>query len=86
MNIECLELIINELSVEHNRLAGILNFMMDILLNKGIIKRDEFVEFLKNSPDFNIEDIYEVPEIENLTENLGKEIAEILLKEIKEKN
>lgn len=86
MNIECLELIINELSVEHNRLAGILNFMMDILLNKGIIKRDEFVEFLKNSPDFNIEDISEVPEIENLTENLGKEIAEILLKEIKEKN
>lgn len=66
--------IIENLMLEHNRMACLIEFLIHKLVDSNTITQDELSEFLNNSEAFNIQinNTY-IPDPDTLLENLEME-------------
>jgi hypothetical protein len=66
--------VIENLMLEHNRMTCLMEFLVNKLVDKDIITREEFGEFIANSEAFNMQiDNNYIPNPDTILQNLEME-------------
>lgn len=66
--------VIENLMLEHNRMTCLMEFLVNKLVDKDIITREEFGEFVANSEAFNMQiDNNYIPNPDTILQNLEME-------------
>lgn len=76
MSNEELHFILTKLSEEHNRMATIIDFLVNNLIDRKVINLNDLTKFLNDSGNFDSQFFKneELPPVENVLENIEKEL------------